>query len=434
MSLIDGTGDFTYKGPVSARIACCFGGSERPIICNLLGDQPLFYIDDDASDMEDAFLSEVAMFDDKIAAEGVSTMRGKMARIEAAGRHIDNYTRDDVETAFDAVCETLNSAPALTMEQLRAGLENSRFAAAMLADLAAKNITLSLSRQVDRAVYDRVARVVFVNPHQEPEFAVVHAVVAIRQAWLHLQGALIHPLHLNPENAIILNRIQNVDGLCAILRAAWEMNLNGARTVWTRILAGTGYDMASSFAREAISDFRALNNGEAARAAFEKWFFSGRCRMTDRSLIQSMLSDHHGLVFEVSGLTAALSQEVIARTGEMPMGRNYLSPIVDLVMADPLFTEVRDRSNANFLWFIKFEKSFRHAEEGLREEAQVAYPVSEGTNAPAEHAANAVTTVITFPLKTAKPSSRRRKTGTGAAMGGDSATVFYIDHFFGLHG
>lgn len=429
MSLIDDNGQFIYKGPMSARIACCFGGTERPIICTLLGDQPLFYIDDAASEMEDAFLSEAAMFDDKVASEGFSGMRTKMARIEAAGRHIDNYTRDDVETAFDAVCQSLNAAPALTIEQVRAGLQLSRFAVAMMQDLEAKGITMMLSRQIDRAVYDRVSRTVFVNPHQDVDFAVTAAVGAIRQAWLHLQGALIHPLHLNPENAIVLNRIQTVDSLCATLRAAWEMNLNGARTVWTRIISGTGYDMASSFGREAISDFRALNNGEAARSAFEKWFFSGRCRMTDRNLIQSMLSDHHGLVFDDSGLTAALSQEVIARTGEMPLGRNYLAPIVDMVLADPLFTEVRDRSNANFLWFIKFEKSFRHAEEGLRETAQVAYPVMEGSSATAEQTADAVTTVITFPLKTAKPSSRRRKTGTG-----DSATVFYIDHFFGLHG
>ena len=35
-------------------------------------------------------------------------------------------------------------------------------------------------------------------------------------------------------------------------------------------------------------------------------------------------------------------------------------------MTDPIFTDVRDRSNANFLWFIKFERSFKETEQELQ--------------------------------------------------------------------
>jgi len=423
MSLVEDTNDFTYKGPLASRIACCFGSAERPIICTLLGDQPLFYIDDAESAMADELLNEVALYDDLAKTPGVT---GKLAKMESASRHIDGYAGEDMDAAFDRAAGQLNTAATLDLGALYAGLIRSRFAQSLLTDIEARGVTMKLSAQVDRAVYDRASRTILINPYQDLEFAQLQTVMALRQAWLHFKGALIHPLHLDPENAILLNRVQMVDGLIAVLRTAWEMNLNGDRAMWSRIVSSTGYDMASSFGREAISDFRALNNGEAARAAFEKWFFSGRCRMTDRQLIQSMLADHHGIVFDAKTLTATLSHEVIARTGEMPVGKNYLSPIVDMILADPLFTEVRDRSNANFLWFIKFEKSFRVSEQGLQEQGSMGYPVSYTAPAQADTSEDANrATVIAFPSSHAKPA--RKKAG-----GKVGATVFYIDHFFGL--
>jgi hypothetical protein len=54
--------------------------------------------------------------------------------------------------------------------------------------------------------------------------------------------------------------------------------------------------------------------------------------------------------------------------GEQPFGKNYLAPYAQMIIEDPVFTEVRDRSNANFLWFIKFERSFRETEQALQSE------------------------------------------------------------------
>ena len=56
---------------------------------------------------------------------------------------------------------------------------------------------------------------------------------------------------------------------------------------------------------------------------------------------------------------------LISSLGETPYGQNYLSGYITTVMDDPIFYEVRDRSNANFLWFIKFENSFTDAEENI---------------------------------------------------------------------
>ena len=92
---------------------------------------------------------------------------------------------------------------------------------------------------------------------------------------------------------------------------------------------------------------------------FETWFLSDRCRVEDRRLIQAMLADHQGTVFDADAPMQAVSRELIAALGSVPFGKNYLAAHASTIISDAVFTEVRDRSNANFLWFIKFERSFR---------------------------------------------------------------------------
>jgi hypothetical protein len=126
-------------------------------------------------------------------------------------------------------------------------------------------------------------------------------------------------------------------------------------------------DLARAFAREAYLDFRTINNGVAAAAVFESWFLSERCRVEDRKLIQQMLADYRGYVFDSESSSRKVSADLIIALGSQPFGKNYLAPYVGTITSDVLFTEVRDRSNANFLWFIKFEKSFRETEQELQE-------------------------------------------------------------------
>jgi len=129
-------------------------------------------------------------------------------------------------------------------------------------------------------------------------------------------------------------------------------------------------DLTRAFAREAYMDFRSVNGGEASAAVFEAWFMSERCRQEDRRLIQQMLADYQGYVFENINPSTTVTAELILALGSQPQGKsagkNYLSQYVTAIMGDALFTEIRDRSNANFLWFIKFERSFRETEQELQ--------------------------------------------------------------------
>ncbi len=81
-----------------------------------------------------------------------------------------------------------------------------------------------------------------------------------------------------------------------------------------------------------------------------------------------------------------IALDVLKALGKMPFGGNYLLPIAPTMISDPVFTDVRDRSNANFLWFIKFERSFAAAEKEVP--------------APQEKAKKPKAEIIAFPAKT----------------------------------
>jgi hypothetical protein len=178
-----------------------------------------------------------------------------------------------------------------------------------------------------------------------------------------------------------------------MIRVGWELQLSGHKDVWSRIENSTLSDLGRGFAREAIADFRSINNGLAARATFESWFLSERCRKADRTLIQQMLADYQGYVFSDNVETSRLiTLDVIKALGKMPFGQNYIEAVATQIIVDPVFTEVRDRSNANFLWFIKFERSFTEAEKEVAPQAAekavtaeiIAFPVRKRSAKNAE--------------------------------------------------
>ncbi|HEY8191525.1 MAG TPA: DUF6782 family putative metallopeptidase, partial [Alphaproteobacteria bacterium] len=210
-----------------------------------------------------------------------------------------------------------------------------------------------------------------INPDRTPGEQLLLAARELRRLWQHRNGALLHPLMFHPEQAILVNRAQIADLSVSMVRIAWELQLANDPAAWDRLEISSMADLAHAFARESALDFRTLNNGAAQSAVFEAWFLSERCRHEDRKLIQQMLADYHGYVFESGQPPQSVTTELISALGSMPFGKNYLAPFVATIAQDAIFTEVRDRSNANFLWFIKFERSFRETEHDLQEDNSV---------------------------------------------------------------
>ena len=192
------------------------------------------------------------------------------------------------------------------------------------------------------------------------------AIRELRRVWQHRNGALLNPLIFHPDQAILVNRAQIADLAVIMVRVAWELQLAGEKAPWERLANSSMADLAHAFSRESCLDFRNLNNGNAQSAVFESWFLSERCCKEDKNLVQLMLADYQGYVFDTQQSSQNVTAELVIALGSMPFGKNYLAPHINTILNEAIFTETRDRSNANFLWFIKFERSFRETERELQ--------------------------------------------------------------------
>lgn len=374
---MDGGGFIHILQQENCRFAYTLNNAQ-PVRCSIIGDQPLFYMDFEG-DIEDEFADDAEFGADPFGInaieEGVAALKDRLHKMEG-GMSESFATTEQAQIRMadfldESALMTQANAPVyqdytFRLKSLEKTLQQSRMAAAFLETAHAYGITLTFDARVENAFYDRNAKLIMLNPERDETTLILLAVRELRRAWQHKNGALIHPLTFHPDQAILVNRTQRADLSVAMIRAAWEMQLSGNRGPWDRLENSSLSDLTRAFAREAYLDFRTLNNGQAASAVFEAWFLSERCRHEDRSLIQQMLSDYQGYVFDTEQVSKSVSSDLLLALGSMPFGKNYLSPFVASITTDPLFAEVRDRSNANFLWFIKFERSFREAEQELQ--------------------------------------------------------------------
>jgi len=351
----------------------------QPVICTHIGDQPLYYLDEEIIDEPESDLFDIEELGE--IAKEIQTLKQEIMGEDAPSKYVEEKTIDtycefadnmsDVNTLAN-LAELHNTQD--TDERITAItelLEESRLAASYLNVAEKHDVTIKMSEQVETAHYDRRSGTLFLYPHMELIDQTLLVARELRRHWQHRQGALLNPLNFQPEHAILINRAQDADLCTAIVRIAWELQLAGKRDVWERVENSPMGDLARAFAREAFIDFRTLNNGEASTAVFEAWFMSERCRQKDKEVIQSMLADHSGYTIADEPSSHNITVELVAALGEVPFGKNYLGKYAHIIIDDPIFMEVRDRSSANFLWFIKFERSFKEAEQELQCESDL---------------------------------------------------------------
>lgn len=416
--------DFTYKGPMQSRMSYHAGHHKQTVMCNMLGDQPLFYIDD--TDQEDCMLDD--LFDmHGIEVEGqtdfLDDLRAKLNAYEKSARLVETTQIRSAEDAFDSLFAPREK---LTLGHIiEFGSQSATFAA-YKTFLDMNNITIRLDDMVQTSQYDRQAGVITVNAGLSTVNAVFALAQSMRMAWHHKQGILINPLKFQPEDAVLVNRLFHADKAVVQTEIAWDMNLAGHKDIWAEFIAVNGFDLCTAYAVEAMTNFRSIKGGLAARATFEKWFISGRCKSVDRNLIQIMLGNHDGVAFESREMSSMVAAEIVAKLGTRPQGKNYLAPIMNQVMTDGLFMEVRDRSNANFLWFIAFERSFNETEQHLQE-GRKSSNARSGENKKDHKNADSI---VTFPQNDKVIGRKSASRSTRDAK----ATVFYLDQFRSIMG
>lgn len=349
----------------------------QPVICTYVGDQPFFYMDYEDDIIEDEDEIDYSLFDDKelgMLAKEINSLKREVEMLDVMPFHFTENS-EKLLNAFYENAESIaygqESDSRLQIGKAIEILQQSRLGTAYLNMAEKHNVSIEFSAQIEHGFYDRKNAKILINPNLEVVDQVLLLSKELRRHWQHRQGVLIHPLMFQPENAVLVNRAQQADLAVSVVRIAWELQLAGIKAVWERVENSPLADLARAFAREAFIDFRTINNGVATAAVFETWFLSERCRLEDKKIIQAMLADYKGYVFENMSASQNVTIDLIAGLGEMPFGKNYLAAHANTIMTDPIFTEVRDRSNANFLWFIKFERSFKQTEQHLQTESDL---------------------------------------------------------------
>jgi hypothetical protein len=358
-----------------ARAKACkvaYAINNRQIVgCSIIGDQPLFYMDVE-EELDEAFGADTEFFDFTAIESGVEALSEKIESFSQGDElHIGSMenTSDrhaDFISDMALVCGESPYPETMSVEDLLQELSKSRLGAAFIEFARSYDTKIVYDNHTETVQYDRNSKVIMINPRLAREDKMLLTVRELRRVWQHRNGAMLNPLTFHPDQAVLINRAQIADLSVMMVRVGWELQLSGDKEIWARLEHSSLADLTRSFARESYLDFRTLNSGAAQSAVFESWFLSERCRHADRKLIQLMLADYQGHVFASEATSQSVSAELLIALGTMPFGKNYLAPYIGTLMEDAIFTEIRDRANANFLWFIKFERTFRETERDLQ--------------------------------------------------------------------
>lgn len=402
--------DFTYHGPQEVKVSCHAGDFGSIAECNMVGRQPLFYVEDSALDSEEEmmFVEDISFpTDEKFLAK----MRAKLEMYDKTAKSLSKFDTVIPEKEFDKVFKTAKSG---NKEDLKSVLDfgaQSGIFKSYLNFMDDNNIAIISSSCVASSFYNRHAQTILVNPSLDCYTASIAVLKSMRMAWNHKKGLLINPLSFQPDEAVLINRLIQADMDVTAISYLWDLKLAGDKNAWTLAMAGADYDLCAAYAMEAMTDFRSIKNGVAARSTFEKWFISGRCKNYDRNIIQTMMGGHADIDIDNPDASRVIAMDVISGMGERPLGKNYLSSIAIQIMNDSLYTDVRDRSNANFLWFITFERRMTNMEQELHISA-------DGTK---QSSAEKPDNIVSLPQDHSKFDHDENENGV--------ASIFFLDHF-----
>ena len=404
--------EFIYNGPLENRMACHAGDLGSRAFCNLISDQPMFYIDDSA-DADDNDAADIELLE---------TIRNRIDAYDKTAKSLSREQTLTTQNQFDNAFNGGYQEP-LDIDTLITECEKSDSLQKYIQLMDEYSIQFVADNTIQDVCYNRQIQTISYNPYLSVEKAVLGLSGAMRQAYLHKNGALINPLRFQPEDAVLVNRLHAADKKTFEIEIAWELRLSGNYEVWNLLMNGADHDLCTAYGVEAMSNFRSLKNGFAARMAFEKWFISGRCKLMDRTIIQIMLGNKIDLIFNDADTSRLVATDLVAHMGNRPSGKNYLSSIVTTIMVDSMYTDVRDRSNANFLWFITFEKKMNEVEQELEEDGKIHRTGQSGQSSDGKSAH-----ITEFP---SRGNNRQTANSVSSAENGEGA-LFYLDHFRAL--
>lgn len=288
-------------------------------------------------------------------------------------KHLSHRASLDWRLDQRTVCGKAETpADVVSIDELRSILMESRTAETLLTGDVAANLHIVYDAQIPASQFyppsDVRGATITLNPFRPKGDLLNLLSRELRRNWQHFHGALLNPMDFEPDEAILVNRAQQADVLMISIKVGWELKLGGITEAWDFLVGSPMADVSRTFEIKAQTDFRSLNNGEASRAAYDKFFEDSRTKIHDKRIIHQMLLDEIGYM-KSQKQRNHVSMDMFKRLGELPHGKNYLSMKTSRTPLDACYASVEDRSNANFLWFIKFERSFQEKEQQMIEES-----------------------------------------------------------------
>ena len=275
-----------------------------------------------------------------------------------------NMDHDIVSEPFDRY------QPDLNIENLFDFLKESQTAQSLIYEAGGNaRAEIHFDDQTPISQFFPEKNIIVLNPDRPmPELACV-LIKELRRAWQMEKGTLLNPLKFSPDEAILLNRAQQADSLMVSIRVAWELKLLGQNDMWNFMIGAPFADVTRTFEIHARNDFRSLNDGRAGRAAYDKWFEDQRTKIHDKRIIHQMLLEDTNYLEKRAERMEYLTDQMLLNIGDNPMGSNYMTLKGHPSPRHEDYSEVMDRSNANFLWFVKFERNFQEKENEMLEES-----------------------------------------------------------------
>lgn len=315
--------------------------NRQPVICTIVADQPYFYMDEtyEELELETTFV--------EVPAKVVSKSLG-----------YEEFKEQFLELSDELSIETPQK-DVLDLENLNKLFSSVGF----INQTFSKHIdSISFSDQVSTVEVQN--RTLKLNKNLPLETALFLSAISVREA-----SRKYSLFDFEPEEAVLYNKLSHVDLIYFGLRFLWELKLLNGPKIWDNARKQLEYKFEQQFkVLQFICgyDFRALRNGQALILVLENYFTNCSVFYPEKQAIQRMLSSSES--FDIERKKIPLDIQVLKNLfyveGDNQTILNYKR--LSTLLTDPIFTEVRNRSNANFLWFIKFERSFRETEESLK--------------------------------------------------------------------
>ena len=221
-------------------------------------------------------------------------------------------------------------------------------------DIMADNSELVCNFDKQVAQSSIIGNQLLINPNQESPVIWHDLCKLLRIGGNHSRNLNYNILEYDPDDAIHYNRAMEFDALAHTIKIAWEIKLAGNFEFWDYIIQRYP-TQAVPFKNLVQTDFRMLNNGQGLRLAYDYMYSHSFVVGVDKKAIQHMLANND---YVSNQSNKKLDSQFFAKLGETTHGRNYMGHGISINPLDVAYKMVENRSNANFLWFIKFERSF----------------------------------------------------------------------------